>query len=326
MKLPSLSVILPNYNHAQHLPTCLKALLNQSVPPAEIIVIDDGSTDNSVEVIRQIADKNPSIKFYQNDRNRGVNFTINRGIELASGEYLYFPGADDEILPQFIEKSMMLLDQHPQAAVSCTVGDWRETGTGLRWHMGAGMANCPSYLSPQQIVELDRKGRYFIPNHTAIMKRSAFIEVGKLRPELKSASDWFAHNAMALRYGLCVEPEPLAVFNIYPNSYYHRSRRDAQSHREMLEAILNRLSLPEFKDVSNLMRQGGTLFIFGWPMLKLVLGKREHRHFATPTFLRKAFWHGTKLFLKKFTPAPVGNLYLKLAGYRSKETQTAAAH
>jgi hypothetical protein len=187
--------------------------------------------------------------------------------------------------------------------------------------MGAGMADYPSYLSPREIVEIDRKGRYFIPNHTAIMKRAAFIEVGKLVPELKSASDWFAHNAMALRYGLCVVPEPLAVFNIHPNSYYHRSRRDAQSHREMLEAILQRLGRPEFKDVAELMRQGGTLFIFGWPMLKLVLGKPEYRRFATPTFLRKALWHGTKLFLKRFIPAPVGNFYLKLAGYRAKAAQ-----
>lgn len=318
MKLPSLSVILPNYNHAQHLPTCLNALLNQSVPPTEIIVIDDGSTDNSVEVIREFAERDPRIKFYQNDRNRGVNFTINRGIELASGEYLYFPGADDEILPGFIEKSMSLLAQHPQAGLSCTIGDWREIGTGLKWHMGVGMVDKPSYLPPQQIVELDRRGRHCIPNHTAIMRRKAFLDAGRLNADLKSASDWFVHNVMALRHGLCVVPEPLAVFNINPKSYYHRNRRDKDGYREMLESMLKLLTQPEYRDVAELMKQGGSLFVFDWPMLELVLSRREYRHFATPTFVRKALWHATKLFLKRFTPAPVGNLYLKLAGYRAK--------
>jgi hypothetical protein len=156
------------------------------------------------------------------------------------------------------------------------------------------------------------------------MKRTALIEAGKFIPELKSTSDWFANNVVAFRHGLCVVPEPLAVFNIYPNSYFHRNRRDKRPHREILEAILKLLSQPAYKDVAELMRQGGTLFIFGWPMLKLVFSKSEYRHFAMPPFVRKALWHATKLFLKRFTPTPIGNLYLKLAGYRARTTQAAA--
>ena len=319
MKLPTLSVIVPNYNHAQLLPTCLEALLSQSVPPTEIIVIDDGSTDNSVEVIKALAARHPTIKLYQNDKNRGVSYTLNRGIDLATSEYSYFPGADDEILPGFLEKSLRLLAEHPQAGISCTVGDWREVATGLHWCMGAGMTDKPVYFSPDQLVELEKQGRLFIPNHTAIMKTTALVEAGKFILELKSSSDWFANNAIALRYGLCVVPEPLAVFNIYPNSYFHRNRKDKQNYRAMLETILDLLSRPEYRDVAEMMRRGGTLFIFGMPMVKLLMRRREFRGFLTPLLLRKGIWHSAKVTLKPYIPTFLGNWYLQVAGYRAKK-------
>src|SRR5206468_8725963 len=132
-----------------------------------------------VEIIKGLLRQYPSLKFYQNEQNRGVSYTLNRGIDLASGEYTFFPAADDEILPGFLEKSMSLLAQYPQAGLSCTIGDWREVGTGLNWHMGVGMADTPTYLSPQQMVALEKKGRLYIPGHTTIMKRSAHIKAGK---------------------------------------------------------------------------------------------------------------------------------------------------
>src|SRR5882672_7454995 len=179
MNLPSLSVIIPNYNHGKHLPVALNAIFRQPVKPLEILIIDDGSTDDSVELIKNLVRQYPTIKFYQNEQNRGVSYTLNRGIDLARGEYAFFPAADDEILPGFLEKSLSLLAQHPQAGLSCTIGDWREVNTGLNWHMGVGMAHSPAYLSPDEMVKLEKRGRLFIPGHTTIMKRSAHIAAGK---------------------------------------------------------------------------------------------------------------------------------------------------
>lgn len=325
MDLPPLSVVVPNYNHAQHLPTCLNAILAQSVTPAEIIVLDDASTDNSVEIIRQFASQYPQLRLVQNEKNLGVIPNVNKGVDLARSEYVFIQAADDEVQPGLFEKSLRLLAQHPQAGLSCTIADWREAATGLHWHVGVGMAESPSYLAPERMVELERKRQLFMSSNTVVLKRSVLLDTGKFFAELKSSADWFTHSVIGLRYGICFVPEPLGVVNILSDSYFQRTRRDPDSYRQMLESILKYLNRPEYRDVAELMREGGSLYHFGIPMLKLLFSRPESRHFLTPVLLRNGLWQGTRLFVKKFTPTPLGNLYFHIAGFRAKtptENQT----
>ena len=132
--------------------------------------------------------------------------------------------------------------------------------------------------------------------------------------------DWFIAYVIGYRQGICVVPEPLAVFKIQPKSYYQRVRGDKEAYRSVLLVMLDLLSRPKYQDAAALIREGGSLYIFGWPMFKLVLNHPAGRRFLTPNFLRKCGWHSTKLLLKKFTPTIVGNLYLRLAGYRARAT------
>jgi glycosyltransferase involved in cell wall biosynthesis len=318
VKLPTLSVVVPNYNHAHYLPVCLSAILNQSVPALEVIVIDDASTDNSVGVMQAFAQKHPSLRFYRNDQNRGVNYNLNFGLSVAKGDFIFFPGADDEVMPGLFEKSLKLLGEHPQAAFCTTIGDWREVSTGLHWHMGAGMADRPCYLSPRQMVDLERRDKLLIVSHTAIYRREALLEVEMFIPELKWHSDWFALYVSGFRHGFCFLPEPLGRLNIFTTSYLHSGRRNAAVHRALLQRIMDLLTSPKYGMETELIREAGSLFMFGLPMLKLLLGRRDYRRFITPNYLRKSLWHSTKLVVKRFTPTPLGNLYFRIAGYRTR--------
>jgi glycosyltransferase involved in cell wall biosynthesis len=315
MNLPTVSVILPNYNHGDHLPIAIDAIMQQSAQPLEVIVIDDGSTDQSRDLIKALACRHPTISWYRNDQNRGVCFTVNRGIDLARGEYVFCTAADDVIRPGFFEKSLRLLAEHPHAGLSCTISDWRELDSGLHWHMGVGMANSPTYLSPERIVELERANRFFISTNTVIAKRSALIRAGKYIPALKNSVDWFAATVIALQNGICVVPEPLCLLQIQSNSFYQRSRRDKEGHRAVLQHIVDLLLQPKFTTVRSLIKHAGSLYIFGLPMLRILRSRREYRHFLTPLLCRKAVWHSTKVTLKRFTPASIGNIYLRLSGH-----------
>src|SRR5258708_29809920 len=160
--LPTLSVVVPNYNHAQHLPTSLPAILNQSFKPIEVIVLDDASTDNSVEVIRRFEAENPLVRLVKNEKNLGVMPNLNKGVQLAKGDYVFIGSADDEIIPGLFEKSMQLLAQYPQAGLSCTICTWRYVDSDLSWHMGVGMSGHPAYLSPEDTVPLGKRCKILI--------------------------------------------------------------------------------------------------------------------------------------------------------------------
>jgi len=323
MSSPAVSVIVPNFNHARYLPRCLTALVGQSVLPREIIVIDDASTDDSVHVAEEFARRHPIVRVHQNNRNQGVAYGANLGLQMARGDYVLFAAADDYVLPGFMEKSVSLLRQHPEAALCCTVGDWHEVATGLNWHVGAGMGGEPCYLAPGRIAELERRGRLYIASHSAIMRRAPLIQAGGFIPELRWHCDWFAIAVVSFRHGICFVPEPLARFFIYPTSYY-KSGRKRLEHRRVLQSMLDLLLMPKYQDVEPLIRESGALFLFAGPMLRLLLRHRAYRRFLTPAFLRKNFAHIVKLELKKFTPTFLGNLYLRLAGYRARPLSSAA--
>ncbi len=321
MNFPALSVIVPNYNHAQYLPRCLTAMVRQTVQPAEILVLDDASTDNSVELIESFAKNHPVVHLHRNEKNLGIVANVDRGINLARGDYLAFAAADDEVAPGFFEKSLTLLAKHPHAALCCTIGEYRESATGLNWHMGVGVTDEPAYLSPARMVECERKGKFYIPPNSVIFKKSALFEVGRFRPELKFACDWFAMYVAGFRYGICFVPEPLAVFHVLPDSYYHRHRRDKVAYQNVIHDLLDLLISAEFRDAGELIREGGSLYLFGWPMLRAILSELRDRRFLHPLFLRKNLWHITRLQLKRVTPTFLGNWYLSVTGYRARPSK-----
>lgn len=96
-----LSIIVPVYNGEKYLERCIKTILDQSYTNIEIILIDDDSSDTSRKICEEFSLKDPRIKFFHNEKNMGIYGTRNKGISLASGEYITFVDDDD-----YIEKTM----------------------------------------------------------------------------------------------------------------------------------------------------------------------------------------------------------------------------
>ena len=111
-----ISIIIPVYNKSHYIVETLHSVINQTYGNWEAIVIDDGSTDNSADMIRTVTDSR--IHFYQQD-NHGVSYTRNRGIHLAKGDYIALLDADDEWFPDYLETMMELVVKYPDYAVFC---------------------------------------------------------------------------------------------------------------------------------------------------------------------------------------------------------------
>jgi len=320
MKLPTLSVVVPNYNHAKYLPTCLESILKQSVPPQEIIVIDDGSTDNSLEIFEGFARKHSQIKIHRNEVNRGALYTINRGVDLATGELICMWGADDEMLPGFLEQSLRLFAQHPSAGLSATICRMSDVNKGLVYYFGYGIADRPCYLSPQDVVELCREGRFLVFTASTIYRRQALLEAGKYQQDLRWHSDWLAMYTSAFRYGMCFVPEVLSEFRILPGGFSGKGMRNPTEQRAVLRHLLEMLDRKEYADVVPLMRDGLALAPFGKTMLWMLLSDKRYRKYVTLAYLRRAIWWTLRIEAKKILPRSVTALYFRLTGYSKGPT------
>lgn len=115
--VPAVSVVIPLYNKGPYIARALNSVLAQTFQDFEVIVVDDGSTDDGAEVVRGFDD--PRIRLIQQE-NRGVSAARNRGIEAAQAELVAFLDADDEWLPEHLETLMRLREKYPEAGLYVT--------------------------------------------------------------------------------------------------------------------------------------------------------------------------------------------------------------
>lgn len=113
--MPKVSVVMPAYNAEKYIQEAIDSILNQTFTDFEFIIIDDGSTDRTVDIIKSYTD--PRIRFYQNEQNMGVASTLNRGLDLSTGEYIARMDSDDISLPERFDKQVAYMDTNPGVAV-----------------------------------------------------------------------------------------------------------------------------------------------------------------------------------------------------------------
>jgi glycosyltransferase involved in cell wall biosynthesis len=123
MERPEVSVLMAVYNGRPYLETSVRSILNQTFEDFEFIVINDGSTDGSGEVLEQFAVSDKRIRVFHQE-NRGIVSSLNRGLEEAKGEYVARMDADDISLPKRLECQVHFLDSNPEIGIVGTQHVW----------------------------------------------------------------------------------------------------------------------------------------------------------------------------------------------------------
>lgn len=113
------SVIIPVYNAANTIERCISSIVNNTFKDVEIIVIDDCSQDDSLNICRKIAAQNNNLHILHNECNRGVSYTRNRGLESAQGEYILFVDSDDWIEPTYLQSFEQALEENKEFFAIC---------------------------------------------------------------------------------------------------------------------------------------------------------------------------------------------------------------
>lgn len=219
MSVPQVSVIIASYNYARYLPSALDSVLSQTFQDFEIILVDDGSTDESLAICERYASQYPSlIQLYTHARhaNKGMPRSWNLAIEKSRGKYIAFLGADDIWLAHKLERQVQVFAEFPNVSLVYSLaytidaeGNFRNN----RETIGKPVAQ------PQRAVkELIQENS--VPALTASFRRSWIEKKGGFDESLEALADWDLWLRIAADAQIFCVPEPLALYRIHgANSY-----------------------------------------------------------------------------------------------------------
>lgn len=235
----TLSVVLPNYNHARLIGRALAALLAQGRAADEIIVIDDGSTDDSVSVINRFATMAPSIRILSNPSNIGVIPTLQRGLQAAQCKYIYFAAADDWVAPGFFELALRRLETDPDVGLFCgesMLVDGRNdrpfaVRPAVRPKMRAGR------IDANRVRQLLRSTDNWILTGSTIFRRECVDWAGGFDERLGSFADGYIARKIALRFGFIFEPKIVATWVVFPESVSRKTALELQRSKYILDVV-----------------------------------------------------------------------------------------
>ena len=226
-KFPLVSVIVPSYNHEKYIVECIESIVNQTYKNIELIVIDDCSTDDSVSIIKKLSEKHKFI-FIQHKENKGLSFTRNEGLEIATGKYSCGCASDDYYVLEKIEKQVYYMEKHPQYMISYSDRiKVYENGIQRR------LSN--KYYRSGNLFEDMLMGKLFIAPQTVMYRSEVFNEVGPYDISL-AVEDY----DMYLRIAKKFEIGYLGEYLCYYRSHKGNTVNNIEKMESETEKILNK--------------------------------------------------------------------------------------
>lgn len=260
-KKPLVSVLMPAYNVGEFLRESLDSILAQTYTNFEVLLIDDGSTDDTATISLAYAEKDSRIKYYKNEENKGLIYTLNRGLSLVNGAYIARMDADDIMFPDRLEKQVRFMQANPNIAVS----------GGQMYTFGAVKGETSNPLSYEEMLTFSLINSP-IMHPTVIMRTSAVREWGlQYNENYKHAEDYKLWSDVLNTYpdSMANIKDVVLYYRASPtqvSSKYRQEQFDTAKiiRRENLVHLLSHynISLPQtihlevIKQVSSLIKKG----------------------------------------------------------------------
>lgn len=231
---PLVSVIIPNFRHAKYLRERIESVLRQTVRNIEVIILDDASPDDSCAIIRSyLADRR--VSFHPNHINTGDPFRQwNKGLGLATGEWVWIAESDDIAEPVFLEQLLQLAQRHPRAGFlysqSDVVDEQSRFVRSLASHY-AGLVPDGRWDSEFSNCGMDEIKDYLIlrntiPNASAcLIQRSLFTKIGMAATGFKLCGDWLTYVKLLAQTDIAYTPRVLNHYRVHTQTARFASER-----------------------------------------------------------------------------------------------------
>ena len=212
--MPKVSVVVAAYNMARYLPYTIESVISQDYQDFEFIILDDGSTDTTAEVIRSYSDR---IEYHYQE-NAGVAEACSRVITLARGDYLHLLDADDALLPGALTRNVEMLEANPTAAIAYSdalIIDSDNHVTGRR--------TAPLWMSKSELVPSARAFRELlhgchITNSTVMIRRSVAESMPLFQAHAVPGEDWDLWLRISAEHDLAYTRQPLGAYRVHNSS------------------------------------------------------------------------------------------------------------
>lgn len=212
------SVVVASYNHAEFLVQRMESLINQSYQNIEILVIEDCSPDNSLEVLHKY-ESHPKVRLIVREKNGGWVTVSNQGVEMAVGEFVLFANCDDDCDPRMIERLVDAMKSNPSAGIAfCRSLLVDERGHVLGDDFVIRERSFRDRCASDTLITGVEMSRFLlhscvIPNlSAALIRKECFSTAGMLSPDYRACSDWDLFFRIAARYDVAYVAEPLNKF------------------------------------------------------------------------------------------------------------------
>lgn len=233
---PKISVILPAYNRADSIQVAVESVLRQTWQDFELIIVDDCSTDGTVDAIQAMTD--PRIKCLSTPQNMGPSGARNTGLHAASGDWVAFQDSDDEWLPEKLAQQMARLEARGMVDIGAYCGmvivglpDQAQTGgrTQARYHPDTGVKNVEGDLSTTLMHHS------LISTQTLMARRETLLKIDGFDEALPALVDWECVIRLSLEGSFAFVDTPLVLQNFSQNSVTKDRWRRAEARRRILE-------------------------------------------------------------------------------------------
>jgi glycosyltransferase involved in cell wall biosynthesis len=223
------SVIVPNYRHANYLRARLESIINQTYTDYECIMLDDSSSDHSVEILKEYVERDPRFKLFVNDVNSGSTFAQwNLGVTKANGKYIWIAESDDVADCNFLKTAVDILEHNNDIALTYCQSmliDESDMRLGL-WNYDEPIFNRNFQMCGIEFIESFLLVSNYIPNASAVVfRKSDFNNVGKSVVELTNNGDWNLWLKLLTRGDLYFISKPMNLFRQHQHSVTARAKK-----------------------------------------------------------------------------------------------------
>ncbi len=221
--MPAVSVIIASYNHAHYIAQTLRSVFCQTCQDFELIVLDDGSTDNSIEVIEALRQEYDF--HFEQQTNMGLARTLNKAVALSKGRYIMPLGSDDLMFPDKLEKQLAYMETHPEYGIS---------GGNILNIDGDGKLFEKQKIYEARELSFDDiflKRKKGVPAPTLMFRRDILEEAGGFNPDIRLEDLYIEFKITSLGYKIGMLNDVLAYYRIHDTNNFKNLDM-------MLEAVL----------------------------------------------------------------------------------------